>query len=39
VQELADELGRGKPGPQPWPEDDGVVVVVEDPGERGLRID
>ena len=38
-QEHPDELGGGKPRPQPGAHDDRVVIVVEDPGEGRLGID
>jgi hypothetical protein len=34
-----DQLGRGEPRAQPRADDDGVVLVVEDPGESGFGID
>ena len=34
-----DELSRGEPRPEPGTQDDRVVVVVEDPGDRVLGLD
>ena len=38
-QQEPDELCRGEARPEAGPDDDRIVVVVEDPGERRLRVD
>ena len=39
VDQLADQLGGGQPGPQPRSDHDRVVLVVEDAGERRFGVD
>ncbi len=38
-EQVAHELNRGESRSEARPEDDGIVLVVEDPGDRRLRVD
>jgi hypothetical protein len=39
VDQVADQLRGRQPGPQSGADDEGVVIVIEDPRKRGLGVD